>query len=79
MRRTVSKSLLFVLLVTLPVVPACGGDDDGQATHTVDKAGVLHREGLEDPLVNCVECHGADLRGARGPDCHSCHGDLWSQ
>lgn len=79
MRQAVSKSLLFVFLVALPVVPACGGDGGGETTHTVDKAGVFHRDGLEDPLINCVECHGADLRGGRGTNCYSCHDDRWSQ
>ncbi len=25
----------------------------------------------------CTACHGADLKGAHGPSCYSCHGKLW--
>ena len=41
--------------------------------HTDDQGGVLHYTGKTDPLTNCTPCHGADLQGADGPACLSCH------
>jgi len=47
--------------------------------HTVGKGGAAHAPGLNDPLANCVTCHGADLRGgpAGQPSCFTCHGEKW--
>ncbi|MCB0747817.1 MAG: hypothetical protein KDC90_10185 [Ignavibacteriae bacterium] len=46
--------------------------------HTVNKNGVMHKSGLTDPLTNCVECHGSDLKGGTaGVSCFSCHGKKW--
>jgi len=47
--------------------------------HTVNKDGARHAPGLENPTTNCVECHGADLRGgaAGQPSCFSCHSKVW--
>ena len=47
--------------------------------HILYENGVFHRPGLWDPLTNCVGCHGADLKGDRGPSCYSCHGPEWIQ
>jgi DnaJ-class molecular chaperone len=33
----------------------------------------MHQPGNTDPLANCTSCHGADLKGASGPSCYSCH------
>jgi len=41
--------------------------------HTENNGGVWHRPGKEDPLTNCVSCHGADLTGGEGPSCYNCH------
>ncbi|HEY3356623.1 MAG TPA: hypothetical protein VGQ83_25455 [Polyangia bacterium] len=41
--------------------------------HTDLMNGVGHKPGKEDPLANCVACHGADLKGGVGPSCYSCH------
>jgi hypothetical protein len=71
MRQAVSRTLLGILLISLPLATACSGD--GEGGHDVNKGGVMHKAGLEDPLHNCVECHGADLKGGSGPSCYSCH------
>ena len=47
------------------------------AGHTVNKNGVYHRPGLTDPMTNCGQCHGSDLRGGSGPSCYKCHGQKW--
>jgi len=70
-------SLLFVLLM------ACEKNDDTPdynppADHTISKDGFMHRSGLDDPLSNCVACHGADLQGGNsGVSCYECHGKKW--
>jgi len=48
-------------------------DDAPPATHTDDQDGTLHAQGKEDPLANCVTCHGVDLGGDSGPTCYGCH------
>jgi hypothetical protein len=46
--------------------------------HTVNKGGVYHMTGLNDPETNCVQCHGSDLRGGTsGVSCYQCHGQVW--
>jgi hypothetical protein len=46
--------------------------------HTVNKNGVYHRPGLDNPTVNCISCHGTDLRGgSAGVSCYKCHGQKW--
>jgi hypothetical protein len=57
-----------------PTVP-----QDAPDGHTVVKSGVAHAPGLNNPTVNCVLCHGADLRGGPGgqPSCFTCHGQKW--
>jgi mono/diheme cytochrome c family protein len=48
------------------------------ADHTVNKGGAYHKPGLNDPMTNCVSCHGADLRGGTaGVSCFKCHGQKW--
>ncbi|OGL40847.1 MAG: hypothetical protein A2042_07530 [Candidatus Schekmanbacteria bacterium GWA2_38_11] len=48
--------------------------------HILYENGVFHRPGLQDPLTNCVGCHGADLKGdGSRPSCYSCHGPIWNQ
>ncbi len=80
--------LVRVLLLTLALVlggglVGCGEDPtlppDAPQGHTVNKDGVAHRPGLEDPTANCTACHGADLQGGTNgePSCYSCHGQKW--
>ncbi len=51
---------------------------DAPQDHTISKSGAMHKPGLNDPLTNCVSCHGADLRGGDvGVSCYECHGKKW--
>jgi hypothetical protein len=47
----------------------------GPSGHTEDMGGgAWHKPGKDDPLKNCVSCHGAKLDGgAAGVSCYSCH------
>ncbi|MBI5375978.1 MAG: choice-of-anchor D domain-containing protein [Candidatus Schekmanbacteria bacterium] len=57
-----------------------GNNTGGSNGHTVNKDGVYHRPGLNDPMTNCTECHGSDLKGGSvGVSCYSCHGAKWSE
>jgi hypothetical protein len=47
--------------------------DGAPPGHTEDNGGVMHLPGKEDPLANCVACHGADLRGGTAGSCYDCH------
>ena len=48
------------------------------ADHTDSEDGYLHASDKDNPLVDCVECHGADLTGDTGaPSCYKCHGAEW--
>lgn len=75
--------VLFTVLVLL--VAACSEEtptapENLPADHTVQQGGVFHARGLESPEVNCVECHGSNLRGGDDgePSCFRCHGQEWS-
>jgi len=72
------------VLLAICVSAGCGDDDstapeNAPAGHTVVRDGVAHAPGLNDPQQNCVDCHGADLRGGDEgePSCFSCHGRVW--
>lgn len=67
-------SLVVGLLAT-----ACGGaiSSSAPSDHTVNEEGIRHRQGLQNPTVNCVACHGAALTGDQGPSCTSCHQKRW--
>lgn len=48
------------------------------ADHTIRKDGFMHKTGLEQPMTNCISCHGADLKGgSTGVSCFECHGKEW--
>jgi hypothetical protein len=60
------------------------GDGDGDVDfipHTVNRGGVLHVTGLDDPYYapnHCSECHGVALQGnTQAPSCYSCHEAKW--
>ena len=47
--------------------------------HTVSKKKARHMPGLNDPGINCMQCHGADLLGGSvGVSCFECHGKKWT-
>ena len=53
-----------------------GWDPEGQGFHngSISIFGVNHkRGGLLTPEGNCTTCHGAELEGAVGPSCNTCH------
>jgi mono/diheme cytochrome c family protein len=76
---------LALLTVLVLLVAACSEEnptapENLPADHTVQQGGVFHARGLESPEVNCVECHGSNLRGGDDgePSCFRCHGQEWS-
>ena len=79
-----STVLVAVLIAAGTFVGACSDDDatgpsSAPASHTLSMDGVRHLPGLDDPVTNCVVCHGANLRGGPSgePSCYSCHGQVW--
>lgn len=75
------KILLVFLLFIL--VSSCENTSDlpkytPPADHTISKHESMHKSGLEEPLTNCVLCHGADLQGGTsGVSCYECHKKKW--
>ena len=72
--------LLFVMVVA---ISSCEKEENGSkysppADHTISKDGAMHKSGLDEPLTNCVTCHGPDLEGGTsGVSCFECHGREW--
>lgn len=58
-----------------PNCATCHGGDSlaPPADHTDLQGSAKHKPGKDDPLVNCVECHGKDLKGNFGKSCYGCH------
>ncbi len=53
-------------------------DYNPPADHTLNKDGILHKSGLNQPIEKCVSCHGTDLKGgSTGVSCFECHGRKW--
>jgi hypothetical protein len=66
------SALSFVLALGFSgLMAACSGD--APSSHSVSLGGIKHPDGFADPLVHCVECHGATLAGGGGPSCYHCH------
>jgi cytochrome c553 len=78
-----AAGMVSVLLLMFVLVIACEKegnypDYNPPADHTISQDGVMHKSGLQDPLTNCVGCHGADLQGGNvGVSCFECHGQKW--
>jgi hypothetical protein len=71
-----------MMLLTIALIIGCEKSNDSKhnppSDHTISKEGFMHKSGLEQPLVNCVSCHGSDLKGGTvGVSCFECHGTKW--
>jgi hypothetical protein len=71
-----------MILLMLALIFGCEKANDSKhnppSDHTISKDGFMHKSGLEQPLVNCVSCHGSDLKGGTtGVSCFECHGTKW--
>ena len=74
--------IISIILIIPALIIGCERGNDSKhnppADHTVSKDGYMHKSGLTEPLVNCVSCHGSDLKGgAVGVSCYECHGKKW--
>jgi cytochrome c553 len=74
--------IVSIIFIMLALVTGCEKSNDSNhnppADHTISKDGYMHKSGLEQPLVNCVSCHGSDLKGGSvGVSCFECHGAKW--
>lgn len=74
---------IAILLLLVVLISACAKNSDfpkysPPADHTISKSGAIHKSGLNQPLTNCVSCHGSDLRGGTsGVSCYECHNKQW--
>jgi hypothetical protein len=75
--------VIFSMILIIPaLIFGCEKANDSKhnppADHTISKDGFMHKSGIEQPLVNCVGCHGSDLKGGTvGVSCYECHGKKW--
>lgn len=68
---------LFIVIISCEKEEGPSGYNP-PADHTISQDGYMHKSGLNDPLTNCVDCHGADLKGGSvGVSCYQCHGQKW--
>jgi hypothetical protein len=80
--KTHASIKLSMMLLMLALIIGCEKTNNSQynppADHTVSKDGSMHKSGLDQPLLNCVSCHGSDLTGGTsGVSCFECHGTKW--
>ena len=75
---------IFVLVFFVLYFASCEKSTDPQSNydppgdHTIRKEGIMHKPGLNDPVLNCASCHGSNLRGSEeAPSCYECHGKEW--
>ncbi len=68
-------SVLFILAISCEKNTS---DYNPPSDHTVSMSGYMHKAGYDQPLTNCIACHGADLTGGTaGVSCYECHGKKW--
>jgi hypothetical protein len=76
--KTINLILIALIAIFLYCCTSPESNTGQHSGHTVNKAGVYHMTGLDDPETNCVQCHGNDLRGGTsGVSCYQCHGQVW--
>ncbi len=80
--------VVWVILILLSLA-ACNGSSSSSSPasstsynppedHTINRDGVLHKSGYDNPTENCASCHGDDLQGgSTGVSCFQCHGQEW--
>lgn len=78
-----SRRIIAIVIVVPFLFLSCesNGNEsryDPPADHTVSQDGAMHKSGLNQPLTNCVACHGNDLKGGSSQvSCYECHGKEW--
>jgi hypothetical protein len=78
-----ARVILPTVLMLLVLIISCEKENDlpdynPPEDHTISKDGAMHKSGLNQPVDNCVNCHGADLKGGTtGVSCYECHGEKW--
>ena len=85
-RNPVKKHLavrVSLVMLVLVLIISCEKEKDfpdynPPGDHTLSKDGIMHKSGLNQPMDNCINCHGADLKGgSSGVSCYECHGEAW--
>ena len=77
-----TSAMMTILFLALMFFTACEKPNvkkyNPPADHTIREDGYMHMTGLAQPLVNCVACHGSDLKGGTtGVSCFECHNQKW--
>ena len=81
MKVQISGMMVILFLALMPII-SCEKSNDKKhnppADHTISQDGYMHKIGLAQPSVNCVSCHGSDLKGGTtGVSCFECHNQKW--